>query len=155
MTIEDPVARLSAGLDRDEQLARAATELPKVTPRYPEKRPSWEPEEWAPARDDVRTVNGAADPLREDGGTRSRSVAEHIARHDPAREFPEVALKRLILEEHTPLTVKDFPTWPGAAADVCAGCSFLPSPQTDAEPEYVSWPCDYIQALQAIYQEKS
>lgn len=102
---DDSLSRLSAGLDRDTQLARAATELPKITPRYPEKRPPWEPEEWVPARDDVRTVNGAADPVLEDGGTRSRAVAALIAEFDPARALRQAdVIRKVLADAHDPKT---------------------------------------------------
>ncbi len=95
MTIEEFIR---ARLDEDEATARAATELPHVTPKYPEKRPAWEPERWeVDVFDDVRTVNGASDPIHEDGGTRSRHVADHIASHDPASVLRDIAAKRTIL----------------------------------------------------------
>lgn len=75
-------------------------------------------------------------------------------RFDPARVLLEVALKRLILDEHTPLETKDYESsGPAVEIVVCDCCSSLPSPFTDAAPMYVPWPCAYIQALQAIYPE--
>lgn len=87
---------IQARLDDDERIARAATELPSVAPKYPAKRPAWEPEEWAVDEfGDVRTVNGASDPILTDSGSaRSRQAADHIARHDPARVMQQVTALR-------------------------------------------------------------
>lgn len=89
MTVDGALARLTAGLAEDEALARAATELPNITPKYPAKRPPWEPERWTVGRGgDVETVNGSRAPVDvgyEGGGPRSDAVAHHIVRHDPAR----------------------------------------------------------------------
>ncbi|MFC4373281.1 DUF6221 family protein [Nocardia halotolerans] len=98
MTIEEFIR---ARLDEDEATARAATELPRVTPKYPAKRPAWEPERWeVDMFDDVRTVNGATDPILIDpssGGVRSRHVADHIAQNDPDTVLSDIAGKRKIL----------------------------------------------------------
>lgn len=66
-------------------------------------------------------------------------AATHIARHDPAREPSEVALKRLILREHRPQEMDD--------GVYCVECSTSLSLNIDEVP----WPCAYIEALQAIY----
>ena len=99
MEIDDVLARLSAGLDRDEQLARAATELPRPITKYPEKRPPWAPERWVVDRGDLRSMNGVADPIHDlEGGTRSEAVADHMARQDPARTLRQVDAIRNPLE---------------------------------------------------------
>lgn len=107
MSTEAALARLTAGLNNLAAHARAATELPAITPRYPAKRPPWEPEQWAPARDDVRTVNGRADPLPEvGGGTRSRAVAEFMALRDPADAVRWVEAIRKVLAERDRLAAE-------------------------------------------------
>lgn len=102
MIIGDALSRLSAGLDRDEQLARAATDLPKPITKWPEKRPPWEPERWAVDRGDLKSANGVADPIHDlEGGARSEAVVEHMARHDPARVLEQyVPAIRKVIARH-------------------------------------------------------
>lgn len=104
MTVDDALRRLTAGLAEEGRIARAATELPKITPRYPEKRPPWEPERWSVDRwGDVVGLNGGDNPIVSTdagGGTRSRAVAEHIALHDPASTLRRVEAIRRLLRRH-------------------------------------------------------
>ncbi|WP_245670972.1 DUF6221 family protein [Nocardia flavorosea] len=97
----DAISRLLAGLERDERLARAATDLPRPVTKWPEKRPPWEPERWRVDEFcDLVTVNGAADPIWEGdsgGGPRDIGVAEHIAAHDPARVLRWVSVVRQMI----------------------------------------------------------
>jgi hypothetical protein len=52
------------------------------------------------------------------------AVAEHIARHDPARVLAEVAAKRRVLERHRrPRSPAEIPT--GVDSRCCVGCGFL------------------------------
>lgn len=95
--IEDFIA---ARLAEDEQTARAATELPSVTPKYPAKRPPWEPERWRADGADVITENGASDPIQggyDGASARSQAVANLIVRHDPAHALRQcAAIRRMV-----------------------------------------------------------
>lgn len=106
------------------------------------------PGEWS-----GRLTHGCSTQL---AGDDALPVARYIARHDPRRERAEVALKRLILEQHKPgEPVSEWVSTEKRKVETvpCLECSFLPSNFTDADPEYVEWPCDYIRALEAIYTE--
>ncbi len=100
----DPLRRLTAGLADEERAARAATELPKVTRRYPEKRPPWEPERWSVDRwGDVVGLDGGDNPIVSSdagGGTRSRAVAEHIALQDPKATLGRLEAMQRLLRRH-------------------------------------------------------
>ncbi|WP_063023899.1 DUF6221 family protein [Nocardia niwae] len=81
-----------------EKLAKSATELPRVTVKYPAKRPPWQPEQWrVDDFGDVVTVNGAANPIQFDpcgGIIRSDHVSALIATFDPAMVLGLVAALR-------------------------------------------------------------
>ena len=139
---------IHARLDHIAHTATTATELPQVTPRYPAKKPPWEPERWKVDLWDVVTVNGASDPITIEpgpcGGTRSTAVAHHIAAHDPATVLADVAFKRNILATHTPYsTYRDGPA--------CYGCSCTASTCWESEP--VPFPCDQLRHLAAIWSD--
>jgi hypothetical protein len=126
VTADDVLARLSAGLDRDEQLARAAAE-------------GWH----------VNVVDSG-----EATGAIGGDAYDLLLAHDPARERHEIALKRLILREHVPAKKINYAgPYPRVEIVVCECCSFLAPAATDAEDDYEPWPCDYIQALASIYAD--
>lgn len=113
MAIDDALDRLRTGLDERERIARAATELPAITPTYPTKRPSWEPERWQVDQyGSVVTVNGASDPVIDadygGGGVRSKAVAEHVAVHDPADALKWVeAIRKVIAAYETAVSAAE------------------------------------------------
>lgn len=79
-------------------------------------------------------------------------IEEHQCRHRPARTLRELPLKRLILERHKPVMQRKRWSpeegWTGPM--VCPECS-----PDDTDPDIWNpepWPCEYIKALQAIYE---
>ncbi|WP_306365391.1 DUF6221 family protein [Nocardia sp. CC227C] len=125
---------INARLTEREQLARDATELPAVTPKYPAKKPPWEPEQWrVDSFGDVVTVNGASNPLHADcgGGPRSEAVAQLIAANDPAAVLREVAFQRGVLGSHASFDGQ----W-------CNRCSPMEH-----------YPCPELRGLAAIWRE--
>lgn len=128
VTVDDALARLTAGVDEDERIEQAADTLGQL----------------------AETITTST----------CQEFADHIARHDPARERHEVALKRLILREHKPLTGYGDGTYVSIWTDgvrhkirACEACSTRTGPANDAEDEYEPWPCNYIRALEDIYRE--
>lgn len=133
---------LSVQVDEDERLALAAASADH-------------PGDWTAKPDDNIhwIVSGDYEEVAQSLG-RAVQAGPHIARHDPRRERAEVALKRLILEEHKPGEIVSewvFSEKRSVETVPCLECSFLPSNFTDAEPQYVEWPCAYVRALEAIY----
>lgn len=121
MRTPDALSRLTAGLARRERIAQAATELPVVTPRYPAKKPPWEPERWRLDQyGQVVTVNGATDPITDadygGGGTRSRAVAEFIAANDPADALRQVAAIREVIADYELHSDAKYPDFEGGYA---------------------------------------
>jgi hypothetical protein len=88
--VNDLVEFLRARYDDDASWALACTHKTGEMPQ--------------PFRADHRKVFGGGDVVAE---TRSATLAEHIARHDPARVLREVEAKRRILERYRAL-VEDF-----------------------------------------------
>lgn len=128
---------LRARLDEDEQVARAAADRTGEQWRasapglYNESDPSNHPGPFA---------TGAWGDLEDD-------VAEHIARHDPARVLAEVAVKRRIVELHLSWAA-DFTTGPDAryADRYCQTCSDNDmSWWSDKYPP--EWPCPTLRLL--------
>lgn len=70
-------------------------------------------------------------------------LAEHIARHDPARVLAEVNAKRAILDEHQPLKIE---------GDKIAGCQTC-SWRDDMEVLQVEWPCPTVRLLALPYAD--
>lgn len=134
MRIEDPVARLSAAVTEDEAAARAADE--SFAPDWRAEGPMDDQGRWSVWADTEIAI-----------GLGPMEVAQHIARHDPAREVFEVALKRLILEQHSGVIIDGPDHW--VTVPVCRECTKWGRQVHD----YAPWPCDYIKALQAIYPE--
>lgn len=146
------IARLGAAVDEDERLAIAAST----------RSPEW--------RSDGHGVGGGGlDSLNPDAPEETRlseytivydegwplaDEARHIARHDPLRTGREVWLKRLILQEHAPVTAHTTTDRNGlwVASTVCNTCTRWGIEETD----YVLFEnCPYIAALAAVYpQEK-
>jgi hypothetical protein len=133
VTVDDPLARLTAGLAEDEK--RAKNELR--------------------VRELDRDMYGISIADIHIPGTIRDAC-------DPRRVPREVALKRLILREHAPLTGYGdgvFVQTRSAENRVieiraCEACSTLPF-AGDSEPEYETWPCEYIRALADIYTEET
>lgn len=115
---------LTARLDEDERIARAASE------RAP----------WSHNADDYWMITGTdGDVVVYDESAPTDAEAAHIARHDPACVLADVAAKRAILEEHSPqhsdLFPEDGPQW-------CQTCSHRDN-----------WPCPTVRALLLSYAD--
>lgn len=126
---------LTARLDEDERLARAATPGP------------WSPD--APFLSDVVTsalLGPVADcAIGTDYRAQSLEDACHIARHDPARVLAEVAAKRSIIALHAQVDI----VGPGGEdMAACGACG-------DTTDEYLAtcWPCDTLKHLAAPYAD--
>lgn len=80
------------------------------------------------------------------GNSDSRPMAEHIARHDPARVLAECAAKRAIADEHA--AVRDENWMSGKDHDYlfCGSCGSL-----DDAP--VPYPCATLAHLAAVYAD--
>jgi Family of unknown function (DUF6221) len=80
----------AARLDEDEAAAKAAAEVDE---------PPWHAEPANPA-EYADLMNGRGGWIAYHEGVLTTLVAQHIARHDPARELREVEVKRKILALH-------------------------------------------------------
>lgn len=99
---DDLIAFIRARLDEDEAVAReAASALPgdegygwRAVHRYLETHP---------ASGESFIVDTSSELVAQPASARSydRAVADHIARHDPARALRQVAGARRILDEHS------------------------------------------------------
>src|SRR5450755_4162939 len=127
------VAFLNARLDEDEAAAyKAAT-----ADRRFGGRPHWSALGHGIVTDSAIPDWAVVDlgPCIDDG-----EVAEHIARHDPARVLREVAFKRAILARHTPIKP--------VVGLACAWCS----DDVDAGARWhQTWPCPDVRDLAAVY----
>lgn len=110
---------LAARLDEDEAGAKAAAK----------KRPGL----WRVLGDKLRSIvyGNNRDLLVADG---PGEVAEHIARHDPARVLREAGAGRQILALHVPMWPED----PGSVT--CTRCG-------------LAWPCATLRALAAVHDD--
>lgn len=166
MATDDAPDRLTAGLDRDEELARSATarhsqgRLGGLVRRVGRHRILGA---WVADDGDVYAVFGSlTDPSRCDqhqpgrpnecddaqvavatGDLDETEVAEHIAHFDPARVLRQVEAFRKVLEEHRPDR-----RWPRDCG-VCRQYDEL------GNWDSVQWPCPTIRALAGIYGEES
>lgn len=75
------------------------------------------------------------------GGAHTVEVADHIARHDPARVLAEVDAKRQIVELHGPLKVE------GDPFTGCTTCSW----RDEMDELWVRWPCPTLRLLVLPY----
>lgn len=113
MTDTDILAFLKARLDEDEQTARdAEADLRGAT--------------WQSFADALWKRTDHVD-----------SICDHVERHDPSRVLREVALKRYLLELHSPYT-----------DGMCSGCTGGPAPFGD-----VPSPCSHVRAMAAIWSD--
>lgn len=133
----DDLDRLSAGLAEDERIARAAAERADEWRQFGS---SVSGGPFTPADPKYLITESGTHTIVYDEGWPLESEAQHIARHDPAREVSEVALKRLILDRHDPEKMED-------GTYYCGECRTSLGVSADG----AEWPCDYIEALQAIY----
>jgi hypothetical protein len=78
-------------------------------------------------------------------GEYSRTEAEHIALHDPARVLLEIEAKRQLLVLHRPVTRTDFRTKEGAAAGPMVACHECDANTNDADwPDYPCWTLRFL-----------
>ena len=122
--MDDLTAFITARLDEDEAVAKAATI---------EHLGTWRPV-WILASDAARIVDTDGMLI---GGSQLRGEAEHIARHDPARVLREVTAKRAMVAQHS--------RNPGTVFDACDWCSH--------EAADYPWPCPTIRAIAAIWND--
>lgn len=98
---------LTARLDEDERIARAATE------RAP----------WSHNADDYWMITGTdGDVVVYDESAPTDAEAAHIARHDPARVLADVAAKRAILTEHLPDMAREYRDGAWRDRPQCGAC---------------------------------
>ncbi len=133
--MDDLVAFLSARLDEDEEVAKAAG---PVTGR-------WCIDSEGHIQDEETGGGGSAyvavGPW--DGPVHER-CAIHIARYDPARVLAEVAAKRAILAEHEPEPWGD----PHPELSRCA-----PGHGDGGSGWWTTWPCIEVRAIAAVYSD--
>jgi hypothetical protein len=147
----DALSRLRAALDEDERIAQVALKGPARL------EPNWHVVTYEVTHEGASVLGSRpASTVSDSSGVfiapELGRQSEHIARHDPAREVAEVALKRLILHHHKPREFdgdEDIETGHRPTALYCVECSTMVGNGIDDAP----WPCDYIKALQAIYPE--
>lgn len=147
----DLVQFLRARLDEDEAEARAAAEKAgsgdwRYQPddnyvswiEHDERASPTNRETWWPL------VTEAASYV---GDTIDREVADHIARHDPARVLREVEAKRQLIEEHPSAL-----GWDGSQADatVCRTCA---ENSTDGGLNGDPYPCRTLRLLALPYTD--
>ena len=80
--------------------------------------------------------------------TDGTAVAEHIARHDPARVLAECEAKRRIVELHWGRRTWVEAESPVPGAYVCDFCS-----ADDAPPDWTLYPCDHLRLLALPYAD--
>lgn len=139
MTASAPLVEfLTARLDEDEAVARAATPGP------------WQ---WDDRGDDDPVLETVARGKRYSDGSEGAAAtiinawghdewgvvvedadAAHIARHDPTRVLAQVAASRTILEAHGPLVI--------GSQSYCSSCGDVP---------VEDFPCETVRALTAPY----
>jgi hypothetical protein len=147
----DLVTFLRARLDEDEQVAHdallgypASMHASAGQPALPLPTPTTPGAEWRAEYQNVRRTDGFRRVA--EATQASAEVAEHIARHDPARVLAEVAAKRAVVELHGAVEPGK---WRTVAA--CAQCG-------DArtyESYMVEWPCPTLRALAQVYADHS
>lgn len=138
--MDDLVQWLSAQIDEDERIARAAGGLAWSRSEHP----------WDTA---VAIRDSKGERVVCDEGWPSEGQEVHIAEHDPARVLREVEAKRQLLEPHEPTmnpsvdsdldNLNDQSTW----LPVCSACQ-----STIAHPG--DWPCLPIRLLLAPYSDR-
>ncbi len=139
--MSDLIEFLTARLDEDEAVAKAAIELAPLPWQrsYGEDGDArWLDILGGEGTSVVETESGANGP--------SLDVAEHIARHDPARVLREVEAGRRILARHRPN-----PQWADivALADACMGCG-VTGPYDDPNTEHMDQ-CPELRDLASAY----
>jgi hypothetical protein len=125
----DLVTFLTARLDEDEAIAKAATESA--------------PAPWVPGGEDYgapMVADATGDPLIYDEGTPTVQESAHIARHDPARVLRDVAAKRATLKRH-----RLYPVQPPICGTCCGGGG--------DEVSSVPWPCPDVCAVATVYSD--
>jgi hypothetical protein len=152
VTINAALAALSAGLDRDEQLARAAAS----------RNAAGDPSEWwtsGPVCDAAEIVAGGVRRDNGHGGTgvfdsvtvaRSMAIEDalHIVNVDPHRVLRQVEAHRRILARHHPVETPGLFVvgGPRPGSLMCAGCGSKGN-GVGSTP----WPCPDVQDLASIY----
>ena len=129
MTIEEFIR---ARLDEDERAVVAASV-------------EYEGETWTAAGDSVNTItvsNIAATVEK----TYSQGVAEHIARHDPARVLRQAGITRALVAGHTR---DDWFEFADETTGSCKACSnYCPECRS-----LVRWPCGTLRLIASIWSD--
>lgn len=132
--MDDILARLRVGLDRDEALALAAS--PGPWHANAERDEVW-------AVDDIEVCTGFAL-----SNNQLRNTVDFIVEFDPPRVARQIQAHRQILARHHP--VRALPSYvPGAPMPgdmVCAGCGSKGNGRGET-----LWPCPDVQDLASIY----
>ncbi|WP_326677685.1 DUF6221 family protein [Streptomyces sp. NBC_01237] len=137
--MDDLLQFLRARLDEDEQAARAATWDEWDSAHWTAHHRAQYDGRWVIVDHAEEGVTELTPHAADDAG-----VAQHIARHDPARVLREVEAKRRRLTRHVPerrrLTLLDVN---GSATSfgfyVCTSCT--PNRTIEHGQEVVEWPC--------------
>lgn len=129
MIVDATLAALTAGLDEDERIARAAAELDA-------EGASWRVRKF---RDEGMYVFGDNQSAPPGGkfGFEEDAQTEHIAHFDPKRALCQVEAIREVLELHS-----------RGRDEYCAVCYDYNT------RESVLWPCPTVRALAGIYTEE-
>jgi hypothetical protein len=122
-TMDDLTAFISARLSEDEAMAKAAARKRRGP--------------WRVVGDAFRAVIHGSRATLSVADTPGMAIAEHIARHDPARVLREVAARRRTMARHERKPDKQQP-W-------CGWC-------TD-DRHFEAWPCDDIRDLAATWSD--
>jgi hypothetical protein len=125
VTVDAALAALTAGLERDAELAQA---VPRPDWDANFEGAVWDSDGW------VADVGG--------------DLNEHVARQDPARVLRQVEAHRRILARHAPIEQPSgFPVR-GFTGPYCGGCG-----SKGNGFGFTPWPCPDVQDLAAIYEE--
>lgn len=147
MTIETDLSRLTAGLDRDAEIARAAGERATEW-RSDGKGVAGGP--FTPADPEWEITEQGTHTIVYDEGWPLATEALHIAAQDPRTTLLRVEAIRKVLARHHPETVSGVVVHLGdpgrGAVQVCAGCG-----NRGNGFGYTAWPCPDIQDLAGIY----
>ncbi|MFE0470444.1 DUF6221 family protein [Streptomyces sp. NPDC058947] len=130
--MDDLVRWLGEQLDEDERMAKATTE------RQPYDE--WDAVGAGDDDDAARSHWGVVRIARMAQSPAARSLAVHIARHDPARVLREIDAKRQLLDLHEPGEMEY------VDGDVCMACDVR-----GGEPFY---PCKTLRLLALPYADR-
>lgn len=148
MSTDATLAALTAGLDRDEALARAA--IGDEMPFSDQPAGDWQYGEYPVQDGDPERMHGAVLGSEFRIFDSHAKALRHIAAHDPARVLRQVEAHRRILARHHPIPAPPIFILgaPKPGDMVCAGCG-----SKGNGFGLTLWPCPDVQDLAGIYTE--